>query len=386
MQIHKIQLQHFRNHTHSEMTWSDDINLILGHNGAGKTNIIDAIHYLCMSRSFAASSDQYVIEHNHSFFKIDGWLSGSIRSEFKVTCSYKRGEGKKIWVNDSPLDRLTDLIGMVPVVVLSPQDRKLTAEGPSERRSFLDSMISQQSKSYFRDLLDYKKVVKQRNAVLSNYGLGESGKDHFLEPWDEQFCRLAARITLKRARILKQFAEFLEEVYQKIASLHLKPRMEYKGAMSISDDDDNEMTEEQLTEIFEKQLKADYKKERDRQYTGVGPHRDDIIFWLDDIELRKYGSQGQHRLFALALKMAELFYLTEMLDDLPIFLLDDVFGDLDPQKVNLLFEMLDEHNGQTFVTAANPDVFETVSDAVKKRIKWYNVEEGIITEKNYVDV
>ncbi|MDZ7689656.1 MAG: AAA family ATPase [Balneolaceae bacterium] len=160
-------MQNFRNHIDTEVEWTPHLNVIVGPNGAGKTNLIDAIHYLCMSRSFVASSDRYVVNQDSNFFMIKGHFEGNIRSSFDVGCSYSAGEGKKIFVNESPLDRLSDLIGMVPVVVLAPEDKKLTSEGPTERRSFIDSFISQISPNYLRDLMDFRKVRKQRNKLLS---------------------------------------------------------------------------------------------------------------------------------------------------------------------------------------------------------------------------
>src|SRR5690625_2984136 len=167
MHITRLSIQHFRNHLEATADFAPHINIITGPNGAGKTSLIDAIHYLCMTRSFVSGSDRYVVTSGESYFMLQGHFRGEIRSEFKVGCSYSRGEGKQIFVNDSPLDRLSDLIGMVPVVVLSPEDRKLTYEGPSERRSFVDSFISQISSSYLSDLISYNRIRKQRNRLRS---------------------------------------------------------------------------------------------------------------------------------------------------------------------------------------------------------------------------
>ena len=199
MKINSIKLQFFRNHEKTEVEFAPHLNLFTGPNGSGKTNLIDAIHYLCMTRSFVASSDQYVAHHDKKYFMIEGFFEGEIRSSFKVSCSYSRGEGKKIFVNDSPLDRLSDLIGMVPVVVLSPEDRKLTSEGPAERRSFLDSMISQISPKYLRDLMKFRKIRRQRNKLLQEYHGPLSMLKTYLDPWDIQLAETGSAIILKRA-------------------------------------------------------------------------------------------------------------------------------------------------------------------------------------------
>jgi DNA replication and repair protein RecF len=371
MRINQLEIKHFRNHTETRVVFAPHINLILGKNGAGKTNLIDAIHVLCMSRSFVTPSDQFVVQKGESEFKLFGQFSGNIRADFSISCQYKRGEGKTFFVNESPLSRLSDLIGRVPIVVLSPQDRGLTAEGPNERRSFLDSMISQLSHTYLSDLMDYRKVVKQRNALLSNPTLSGTIRETYLEPWNHQLAKIGSKIILKRKEVLLVFESYLQEAYERIASVNLVPRFEYKSQGTEVDS-----SLESIASRILQLLEDNKEKEVERGYTSIGPHRDDLTFFLDDIELRKFGSQGQHRLFTIALKLAELLYLTNELDDLPIFLLDDMFGDLDPHKVSVLLEMLQLHEGQTFITAANPQLFgDFVLDETHKN-KLFSIHTG----------
>ncbi|HKI47341.1 MAG TPA: DNA replication and repair protein RecF [Balneolales bacterium] len=350
MRILSIELSHFRNHTTVELDLARHLNVITGPNGVGKTSLIDAIHYLCMSRSFVANSDQYVLNRDASSFQIRGAFEGQIRANFTISCTYSRGEGKKIYVNDSPLERLSDLIGVVPVVVLSPDDKKLTSEGPNERRSFLDALISQISKSYLRDLIEYRKVLKQRNRLLSDYD-SRYLPDELLEPWNIQLVETGSHIIAMRAKILNDYRAFLQDAYHKMSGIDLVPDFEYK---TFCDASDREHIRGQFTQALAEQA----EKERELRYTVVGPHRDDLIFTLDGMELRKFGSQGQHRLFAVSLKLAQLFFFSEYLDDLPILLLDDVFGDLDPHKTEVLLDTLAKHEGQTFITAANPVPFD----------------------------
>ena len=372
MIINQLTLKNFRNHTNTEVEWGKRLNIITGSNGAGKTNLIDAIHYLCMSRSFVSSTDQYVLQFGEKELIITGKFSGSIRSNFQVTCSYSRANGKKILINDSPLDKLSDLIGMVPVVVLSPDDKKLTSEGPSERRSFLDSFISQLSKTYLKDLIEFRRVLKQRNTLLSNLSLSQSTLSVLLEPWDEQLIRLGSKITAKRAEILNRFSTYLQQGYELIAGIGHQPKLEYKA---LSEDTSSI---EVIQNAYRGALINDFSRERDRQLTLTGPHRDDITFYLDDMELRKFGSQGQHRLFALALKIAQRNFYEHELDDLPIFLLDDVFGDLDPHKTNILVEMLTNQSGQTFITSANKNLFVNFVKSKEDEIHYYEVDNGLV--------
>jgi DNA replication and repair protein RecF len=378
MIITKLSLNHFRNHTSTQLSWGSRLNIITGPNGAGKTNLIDAIHFLCMSRSFATSSDQYIIQSGEKEFSVEGAFEGSIRTGFKVHCSYSRSEGKRFLINDSPLDKLSDLIGMVPVVVLSPDDKKLTSEGPSERRSFLDAFISQLSKSYLKELLEYRKILKQRNALLSNQSFSQSSLLSLLEPWNEQLLNVGTAITFKRATILSTFSAYLDQGYEQIAGIGHRPELEYKAGV------DDTSSLESIRDQFATKIESEFQRERDRQITLVGPHRDDILFKLNDLDLRKYGSQGQHRLFALALKLAQRNYFESELDDLPIFLLDDVFGDLDPHKTKVLVEMLRNQSGQTFITAANKQLFTDFLSQKEHEIHYYHVQNGSVNHSDYV--
>jgi DNA replication and repair protein RecF len=349
------------------------MNVIIGQNGAGKTNLIDAIHYLCMSRSFVSSSDRYVVNYDAPYFMIEGHFEGNIRSNFDVGCSYSRGEGKKIFVNESPLDRLSDLIGMVPVVVLEPGDKKLTSEGPKQRRSFIDSFISQISPRYLQDLLDFRKVRKQRNKLLQEFRGSREVLEAYLEPWNVQLVESGARIVAKRSQVLNQFQDYLAREYEVISGMRHEPHLEYQTFCEPSED------EQIVRGRYEAKLEEKEDHEIERELTLVGPHRDEIVFYLDDFELRKFGSQGQHRLFALALKLAQLLYFSEELDDLPIFLLDDVFGDLDAQRTEVLLNALIEHAGQTFVTAANPIPFDEYLTFDGQQNRKYKVVQGQVT-------
>jgi len=374
MLITSLELLHFRNHKKNKVDWAPHLNVITGPNGAGKTSLIDAIHYLCMSRSFVSNSDMYVTHQGENYFMLKGNFEGQIRTEFEVSCSYSRGEGKKIFVNDGPLDRLSDLIGMVPVVVLSPDDKKLTLEGPVERRSFLDSFISQISKSYLRDLLDYRRIRKQRNTLLQDYRNAQNMLEMYLVPWNKQLVEVGSRIVAKRFEVLEKFKEYLAKDYAMISGMNLKTGLQYQTFCKPSVDP------KEIEGFYYDELEKNHEKELEREQTLVGPHRDEIVFYLDEFELRRFGSQGQHRLFALSLKLAQLHYYSDELDDLPIFMLDDVFGDLDLLKTEILLKALQEHKGQTFITAANPIPFENYVHFEGERNRFYKVNDANIID------
>jgi len=374
MQNTHTELLNFRNHLNTKIDWAPHLNVITGPNGSGKTSLIDAVHYLCMSRSFVSSTDMYVVNQDESYFMIKGHFEGNIRSEFDVSCSYSRGDGKKIFVNDSPLDRLSDLIGMVPVVTLTPDDKKLTLEGPTERRSFIDSFISQISPAYLRDLIEYRRVRKQRNSLLQEYRGTLSVLEAYLEPWNVQLVEAGARIVAKRYEVLENLKAYLEKDYAMISGMDLTTNLEYQTFCKPTTD------VEAIEKEYYEQLEKVQSKEIEREVTTIGPHRDEIVFYLDDFELRRFGSQGQHRLFALSLKLAQLHYYSDELDDLPILMLDDVFGDLDLKKTEILLDALQQHKGQIFITSANPVSFEdyVTFDGINNRL--YEVEDGKVSE------
>lgn len=372
MHINRLFLQNFRNHEETVIESAPHVNVITGPNGAGKTNIIDAIHYLCMSRSFISSSDRYVVAEGETHFSIEGAFTGNIRSSFNVGCRYSGSDGKKIFVNESPLDRFTDLIGMVPVVVLSPEDRKLTADGPAERRGFIDGFISQISNAYLTDLVRYNRIRKQRNRILQKSAGSRQMMESILEPWTVQLIEVGSRIVRRRADVLERFRGYLDDQYQKLAGMVLKPDLTYQTFY------DPELFEGTIEEAFRTELERTFDRELEREQTIAGPHRDEIVFHLGEMELRNYGSQGEHRLFTIALKLAQLFYYSDELEDLPLMLMDDVFGNLDPEKTQIVLRTLQEHPGQTFITSASEEPFQSMDWAESGNNAWFRVMDGTV--------
>jgi DNA replication and repair protein RecF len=373
-----LSLTNFRNHHQTDVDWGEHVNIITGPNGAGKTNLIDALHYLCMGRSFTSSSDMYVVRQESSSFLVKGAFRGSIRSSFEVACSYSRGDGKRLWVNDSPLERHADLIGLVPVVLVSPDDRRLTGEGPAERRSFLDALISQTSPSYLDDLIRYRKIVRQRNRLLADIHMHPDQLDLMLEPWDRQLMETGSRIIARRGTLVRKFQSYLEQAHKELAGSGLVPSISYRTFCDIGDEPEPDAG--RILQEYRTSLRGSAERERERRQTLTGPHRDELVFYLNDMELRKFGSQGQHRIFALALKMAQLYFYNDELEDLPVFLLDDVFGDLDPQRTATVMQMLLQHEGQSFITAAHPDKISGFTASGRNRITSFGVSGGRVEQ------
>jgi len=260
------------------------------------------------------------------------------------------------------------------VVSLTPDDKKLTLEGPTERRSFIDSFISQISPAYLRDLIDYRKIRKQRNTLLQEYNGPLSVLEAYLEPWNVQLVETGSRIVAKRFEVLENLKAYLAKDYIMISGMDLTADLEYQTFCEPTTDI------KAIEKEYYRQLNKVQDKEIEREVTTIGPHRDEIVFYLDDFELRRFGSQGQHRLFTLSLKLAQLHYYSDELDDLPILMLDDVFGDLDLKKTEILLQALQQHKGQIFITSANPVPFEDYVTFDGTNNRFYEVEKGKVKE------
>jgi DNA replication and repair protein RecF len=326
-----------------------------------------------MSRSFVTSTDVHAIRRENTGFELKGQFTGAIRPSIELEVAYERGEGKKILVNGVKLDRFADLIGMVPVVVLSPEDRQLTYEGPEFRRSFLDSLISQVDARYLHLLIEFRKVLRQRNKLLLSYREQRNTVLDLLEPWDIQYTRIASQIVLRRKEVLQEFSGYLERAYALMAGVAHTPSFRYRSFTDLDE------APETLESTLSSMLRERHERDLERGSKSVGPHRDEIVFYLDDMELRRFASQGQHRLFALSLKLAQLYFYSDMLDDLPIFLLDDVFGDLDPAKTQVLMQTLEAHPGQVCITAANADLLKSHIDFSDTKNRHIQVDKGMLT-------
>lgn len=369
MQIHSLKLRNFRNHSDKTLEWAPQFNILTGPNGVGKTNLLDAIHLLCMSRSFVTSTDRVLPTRGENWFELEGSFESAARSAFSLKSFYSVTEGKTFFVNESPLDRLTDLIGRVPVVVMSPEDRKLTAEGPLERRSFLDGLISQISREYLQNLLLYRRIRRQRSTLLQQESLRGEMLRTALEPWNVQLADVGGKIISSRAEVLQRFSGYLEEHFKALTQLSLRPHFTYKTFMPVE-------AGMQAADISAQMLIAldeAFEKEQERRQSLIGPHRDELVFFLDQIELRKYGSQGQHRLFTIALKLAQSFYYQDQSEDQPILLMDDVFGNLDSEKIRTLVTILEQQGGQIFITHASGSALRNAATFSMKNSVWYEI-------------
>lgn len=373
MILHSLRLVSFRAHADTEVAFQPNVNLVLGPNGAGKTNLLEAIHYLCLTKSFLTAQDTYALRQGASFFEVEGVFSSSRRPELKARLVYMPGEGKRIFLNGAPLDRLADIVGVLPVVVVSPEDQALTGEGPDERRRFLNNILSQAAPVYLDDLLKYRRALKQRNELLSQYRRRRTDPPaELLASWDEELIALGSRVVARRQRFVATFSSFLADAYGLIEAVAERPTIAYDTIAPLEPG----MDADAVADVYRARLGRLHRRERELGRTLLGPHRDELVFKLNGLEVRRYASQGQHRTFGMALKLAQYFYLRDRLEESPLLLLDDVFDNLDRARTDAFLDLLQSDQvGQSIITAARRDLF---ADAVP----FERDEHGLITVRD----
>ncbi len=380
MVLHFVRLHSFRAHARTECEFAPKVNLFSGPNGAGKTNVLEAVHYLCLSKGFVTASDRYIVRKGDPHVELEGQFSRDEGRELRVRLAYVPGEGKQMFVNAAPLERLSDIVGRLPVVVYSPQDHALTSGGPDERRRFIDNLLSQSRPSYLDTLLKFRRILKQRNRLLSRYREERTGPPpELIAPWDEELIQFGSRLIAQRAAFAADFANFLEQAYQEIEAVAERPTLRYD---SISRMDG--MDGEGIAALYRRALEEAAPSERRRGLTLVGPHRDELVFRLNGLLVRRYASQGQHRTFGMAMKLAKYFYLRDQTGEYPLLLLDDVFDHLDRARSTAFLELLQSDRiGQTLITATDRTAFEEVVPFEGAQNTLFCVQGGSVRHESY---
>ena len=374
----EIRLKDFRAHRSTRFSFGPGINLICGQNGIGKTNILEAAHYLCMTKSFLTSTDAYALRDGASFFEVEGDFTGSRRERVRVRAAYTASGGKRMFLNGSPIERTASLIGQLPVVVFSPEDHKLTADGPDGRRRFMNIVISQSSSVYLADLMRYRRTLKQRNELLlTAKKSGQRASIDQLASWTEELISLGTSIYKARIEFSEVYANLLREEHHRLGPSVEEPGLTYAPLPGVSSGAERGSVENAFREAFQRSA----RRERERGITLVGPHRDDLVFHLDGKEIRRYGSQGQHRTFGMALKLAQYRYLFDATDEPPLMLLDDVFDNLDRNRISIFLDILrGDDMGQSIITAARKDIFHGIIDFSNTRDRLIEITEAVMAE------
>jgi len=348
MILKSLNLINYKNFDAFTVEFDAKINCFVGANGVGKTNILDAIYHLSFGKSYFNPIASQNIRHNEDFFVVDGMYEKKNREE-KVIVSLKRGQKKIIKRNGKAYDRFSDHIGFLPLVIISPSDRDLIIEGSETRRKFMDGVISQSDKSYLEALLNYSKILAQRNALLKYFALNNNFNKDSLDVYNQQLNEYGHSIHDKRKTFLEAFVPIFKKRYETISNNSEVVDLKYNSLLSDSS---------------LKELLATYiNKDRMLQYTSVGIHKDDLDFSIKCYPIKKFGSQGQQKSFLIALKLAQFDFIKSQSGETPLLLLDDVFDKLDEQRVAQIIQLVNDQNfGQLFVS-------DTHADRTEKAIK-----------------
>ena len=342
MIIKKVQLTNFRNYQRQDITFSDGLNIIAGNNASGKTNLVESIYYVGLGKSPRTFQDKELIKWNNENAYIKVEVSKKYRSHFIEINIDKQGK-KRIAIDKIPVKKINELIGMVNVVYFSPDEMDIVKESPVLRRNFLNISLSQQKKSYYNTLVRYNKVLAQRNKLLKDCYDIKTIKET-LPIWDSQLAELGSLIINERYEFCKKMQIVIEKIHKELTCGEENLIIEYES--KIAQDDLKVMKEN-----FIKLLENSYDKDIHLKYTSVGCHRDDINIKINDIEVRKFGSQGQKRTTALSLKLSEVKMFELETGEKPILILDDVLSELDNSRQSKLLEHI--RGVQTLLTCTS---------------------------------
>jgi DNA replication and repair protein RecF len=368
MYFSELHLTHFRNYAGLAVHFSQGINVITGNNGEGKTNILEAIHYLGMTRGWHSKTEKYALKEGEQYFIVEGILQEG-DGRHNIQCNYLPPKGKKVVVDRRPLSRMSDHIGRIPTVAVLPSDTQLIDEGPGVRRKFMDGLICQYSQEYLRQLITYEHALQQRNALLTLMGERRRWDPEQLQLWSNQLIQPGIFILDMRKQFLEKFLPRFREYFNWIVSEKETPTITLKTQFEQND-----------AAEWQARFQADGERDRYAQRTGTGIHKDDLLLQIGGQEVRNYGSQGQQKTFVIALKMAQYALLGAEKQAAPLLLLDDIFDKLDVYRLRAIARMLDERvQGQVFITDTSLERCTKVFSEVKNReIKYFYVSGAAI--------
>ncbi|MCX6171879.1 MAG: DNA replication and repair protein RecF [Flavobacterium sp.] len=359
MFLKNISVLNYKNFSEANFDFDAKINCFVGKNGIGKTNILDAIYHLANGKSYFNPLAVQNIKHGEEFFVVDGEFKKNNRTE-QILCSLKKGQKKILKRNSKLYEKLSDHIGFIPLVIISPADRDLIVEGSETRRKFMDSVISQLDNSYLQELIQYQKIISQRNALLKYFALNHVFENDTLSIYNEQLNNLGQLIFNKRQHFLVDFIPIFNKYHQEITNSSETVQLIYQS------------------DLFEKDtitlLQENLSKDRVLQYTSVGVHKDDLSFEIDNYPIKKFGSQGQQKSFLIALKLAQFDFVKKQSGEKPILLFDDIFDKLDEFRVSKIIEMVNnEEFGQLFISDTHPDRTEDIVKTTHQSYKIFNL-------------
>ncbi|RDY62009.1 DNA replication/repair protein RecF [Flagellimonas nanhaiensis] len=359
MFLRHLSLVNYKNFDSKVMEFDPVINCLVGDNGVGKTNVLDAIYHLCFGKSYFNPVSTQNIKHNTDFFVVEGEFEKEGKTE-KIVCSFKKGTKKVIKRNGKAYEKFSEHIGFLPLVIISPSDRDLILEGSETRRKFMDGVISQSDKGYLQSLIKYNKVLVQRNSLLKYFVANNTFDPDTLAIYNEQLHNLGTEIHKKRIAFIDAFVPIFKEQYAHIAEKDEQIMLAYES----------QLTHSSLLELLESNL----EKDRALQYTSTGIHKDDLSFTIAGHPIKKFGSQGQQKSFLIALKLAQFHFIKELAKNTPILLLDDIFDKLDESRVSQIVSLVENENfGQIFISDTHAQRTESVVKSIHQSYKIFTL-------------
>jgi DNA replication and repair protein RecF len=356
LNLKKLSLLNYKNIADVHFSFDAKIHCFVGQNGVGKTNILDAIYHLALGKSFFNTVALQNIKHGEEFYMIEGEFEKEERLEH-IVCSVKKGQKKLIKRNNKPYEKLSEHLGFLSVVMISPADTDLITDGSETRRKFMDSVIAQLNPTYLQEIISYQKVLSQRNALLKYFANNQTFDSLTLGIYNDQLAELGLRIFHTREEFIVQFVPIFNQYHQRITNKAEAVQIVYES----------QLKEHSFLELLETSV----AKDKVLQYTSVGIHKDDLSFEIDAFPIKKFGSQGQQKSFLIALKLAQFDFLSQKSGHKPILLLDDIFDKLDAFRVERLVQMVNEDLfGQIFISDTHD---ERTEEVVKKTHQSYQI-------------
>lgn len=368
MLLDQITLKGFRNYEDADIEFSNGVNVFLGSNAQGKTNMVEAIYFLALARSHRTSKDKELIGWDEEFAKVSGIVKNN-RETFplQITVSNK---GKKAKVNYLEQPKLSQYIGHLNVIMFAPEDLDIVKGSPMVRRRFIDMELGQMSPLYLHHLLEYQKILKQRNQYLKLSNNENKFDKVYFDILTEQLANEASHVIYERYKFTDLLESWAQPIQEEISQSKENLSIQYVSAVDEEMSSQIESIYEELIQLYDK----NFDKELYRQTTIIGPHRDDLEFYVNNRNVQTYGSQGQQRTTALSVKLAEIELMKHMTDEYPILLLDDVLSELDDNRQTHLLKAI-QNKVQTFLTTTN---INAVNIDLLNKPKIFNVSNGMI--------
>lgn len=364
MWLKNITLLNFKNYSDADLRFSKTVNAFIGNNGAGKTNLLDAIHYLCLCKSYFNPIDSQQIKTAEELFMIQGDFDRQEKNE-KITCGVKKNQKKQFKRNKKEYDKLANHIGLFPLVMISPYDVTIIMDGSEERRKFMDNVISQTDSQYLDELMQYNRHLLNRNALLKQIAVTRRYDPALLEIFNEQLISCGEKIFAKRKQFMLDYIELFNKYYHYLTAEAEVVNLTYQSQLNDTP--------------FETLLLQSVEKDKVLERTTTGIHKDDLIFTISDMPLKKFGSQGQQKSFLIALKLAQYAYVEKYKGFKPLLLLDDIFDKLDEHRMHKLMEMVSHHDfGQIFITDTGKERVLNIFDKIKVPVTLFEVINGAI--------